>query len=232
MRTLLALVQRLHTECAIPGSVPSTVEGLAAGSEAQRLTNWIIDAWVDILDLHPDYRFRRRSCSFPTINQQGIYTHTQCGLTEGSVGRWILGSFRCYTTAAGTSTEHHLFEIGYEDWRNEYLFGANRTQYAQPLRIGQNPSNDGLIIGPIPTAGYTILGDYYLAPTADRLALNGDTPGLPEKYDSLGIVGKAMIEYGGFEAASDAYQRGQRWYTQLVNRLEREIPHPHMCVGL
>ena len=98
--------------------------------------------------------------------------------------------------------------------------------------VGQNPSNDGLVIGPIPTSGYTIIGDYYLAPTADRLVNDDDEPGLPEKYDSLGIVGKAMIEYGGFEAASDAYQRGLVWYEKLVNRLERELPRPTLCMGL
>jgi hypothetical protein len=232
MRTLLELVRRLHTECAIPGNPPATIEGLAAGSEAQRLTDWIIDAWVEILTLHPDYKFRRRSCSFATVDQQGVYTQTQCGLTEGSVGRWILESFRYYTTASGFPSEQYLYEIDYDDWRDEYLFSTNRTNYTQPLSVGQNPSNDGLVIGPIPASGYTIIGDYYLAPTADRLVLNGDTPGLLEKYDSIGIVGKAMIEYGGFEAASDAYQRGQRWYTTLVNRLERELPKISVCRGL
>lgn len=232
MRTLLQLVQRLHAECAIPGDPPSTLAGLAAGSEAQRLKDWIIDAWVEILELHPDYKFRRRSCSFTTINQQGTYTQVECGLTDGSVGVWLLDTFRYYITASGTASEQHLGEINYDVWRNEYLFGANRTHYTQPLVVGQNPSNDGLVIGPIPTSGYTIIGDYYLAPTADRLALDADVPGLPEKYDSLGIVGKAMIEYGGFEAANDAYQRGLAWYQKLVNRLERELPRPTLCLEL
>lgn len=232
MRTLLELVQRLHVECAVAGDPPSTIEGLQPGSEAQRLTDWIIDAWVEILELHPDYKFRRRSCSFTTINGQGTYTQTECGLTEGSVGTWMLDTFRHYITVAGTSSEQHLEEIDYDVWRNEYLFGANRTHYTQPLFVGQNPSNDGLVIGPIPASGYTIIGDYYLAPTADRLEEDGDVPGLPEKYDSLGIVGKAMIEYGGFEAASDAYQRGLAWYRKLINRLERELPRATICMGL
>lgn len=229
-RTFVQLVQRLKQECAIPGQRPTTLQGLTAESEAQRLADWIADAWVQILELHPDFKFRRRSCSFTTTNTQYLYTPVQCGLTAGTLGRWVLSSFRAYLTAASTS-EWHLEQISYDRWRDTYLIGANRTVYSQPRRIAEDPETGGLILGPIPTGGYTIVGTYYLAP--NRMSADADTCGLPSQYDDLGIVWKAMIEYGGYEADSAAYQRANTNYTRWLNHLRREqLPRPSLCVGM
>lgn len=223
-RTYLQLVQRLHTEGALPGTVPSTVQGLTAGSEAQRLADWIADAWIQILELHPDWKFRRRSASFATTNGQGLYTPTQCGLSAGTLGRWMLPTFRAYPTAS-IGSEWHLTETSYDCWRDTYLIGANRSVYTQPSEIAEHPESTGLALGPIPTAGYTIVGDYYLAP--NRMSADADLCGLPPQYDDLGIVWKALIEYGGYEADSPAYQRATRNYAIFINKLERhELPRP------
>jgi hypothetical protein len=230
-RTFLDLVKRLKQECAIPGAVPSTLVGLTAESEAQRLKDWVADAWFAILELHPDWKFRRRSTSFTTTNGQGPYTQTQCGITANTLGRWLPETFRAYLTSAGTANEYHLNEIDYDEWRNTYLFGANRTAYAQPRFVGVHPETDGLVLGPIPLSGYTIIGDYYLAPT--RLSADADAHGLPAQHDDLGIVFKAMIDYGGYEADSAVYQRAQRGYTQFINQLEREqLPRISLCFGM
>lgn len=231
-RTYLQLVARLKQECAIPGAVPSTLVGLTAESEAQRLKDWIADAWFAILELHPDWKFRRRSITpFATTNGQGTYTQAQCGITANTLGRWMLDSFRAYRTTTGLSGEYHLHEIDYDEWRDRYLFGANRTAYSHPRRIGVHPETDGLIVGPIPLSGYTIVGDYYLAPT--RLSADGDLPGLPAQHDDLGIVYKAMISYGGYEADSTTFQTAQREYTKFINQLEREqLPRMSLCFGM
>lgn len=228
-RTYLQLTQRLKSECAIPGSRPTTLQGLTPEIEAQRLADWIADAWIQILQLHPDWRFRRRSCSFTTTNTQHTYTPVQCGLTAGTLGRWIFPSFRAYLTASSGS-EWFLTEMSYDLWRDTYLIGANRTVYGQPHRITEDPSSSGLILGPIPTGGYTIVGDYYLAP--NRMSADADTCGLPAQYDDLGIVWKAMLEYGGYEADSAAWQRANRNYAQWINHLEREqLPRPSISLG-
>lgn len=219
-RTFLQLVQRLHQEGDLPGSAPSTLANLTAGSEVQRLKDWVADAWFDICALHPDWRFRRRSTSFTTVNGQGIYTQVEAGLTANTLGRWLPETFRAYHTVTGISSEYHLYEIEYDVWRDTYLFGANRTAYAQPTCIGVNPETDGLVVGPIPLGGYTILGDYYLAP--ERLSVDGDLTGLPEQHDDLGIVWKALINYGEFETDNTAYQRAVQGYARFINKLERE----------
>ena len=231
-RTYLQLVARLHQECAIPGTAPATLAGLTAGSEAQRLKDWIADAWFSIQNLHPDWKFRRRSITpFTTTNGQGAYTQAQSGITANTLGRWILDSFRAYKTSTGISGEYHLNEVSYDHWRDRYLFGANRTAYSQPRDIAMHPETGGLVLGPIPLSGYTIVGDYYLAPT--RLSVDADIPNLPAQHDDLGILWKAMIDYAGYEAESSAYQRANREYTIFINQLEREQLQPmELCMGL
>jgi len=229
-RTFLQLVQRLKQEAAIPGARPTTLQGLTPEIEAQRLADWIADAWVQILELHPDWRFRRRSVSFSTTNAQSTYTPVQCGVTAGTLGRWVLSSFRAYLTAAPKS-EWHLWDTSYDEWRDTYLIGANRTLYSQPRYIAEDPESTGLVLGPIPTSGYTITGTYYLAP--NRMSADADVPGLPAQHDDLGIVWKALIEYAGYEAESAAYQRASRNYTQWLNHLEREqLPKPAIVCSM
>jgi len=229
-RTYLQLVQRLKQECAIPGARPSTLQGLTPEIEAQRLADWIADAWVQILEIHPDWKFRRRSVSFTTINTQHTYTPVQCGLTAGTLGRWVFPSFRAYPTSS-IASEWVLTETSYDCWRDTYLIGANRTVYTQPREITGDPESGGLVLGPIPAAGYTITGNYYLAP--NRMSADADLPGLPAQYDDMGIVWRAMIEYGGYEADSAAYQRANRNYAQWLNYLEREqLPSVEICTGI
>ncbi len=229
-RTYLQLTQRLKSECAIPGARPTTLQGLTPEVEAQRLADWIADAWVQILELHPDWRFRRRSVSFVTINDQHTYTPVQCGLAAGTLGRWVFSSFRAYPTAS-IGSEWFLTETSYDCWRNTYLIGANRTVSTQPRTIAEDPESSGLVLGPIPTSGYTIVGTYYLAP--NRMSADAETCGLPAQYDDLGIVWKAMIEYGGYEADSAAYQRAKQNYDRWLNHLEREqLPIPTICFAM
>lgn len=229
-RTYLALTQRLKQECAIPGSRPTTLQSLTPEVEAQRLADWIADAWIQILELHPDWRFRRRTATFATVNTQHTYTPVQCGLTAGTLGRWVLSSFRVYPTAS-IGSEQFLTETSYDCWRDTYLIGAQRSVYTQPREIAEDPESSGLVLGPIPAAGYTVTGNYYLAP--NRMSADADTCGLPAQYDDLGIVWKAMIEYAGYEAESAAYQRASRNYAQWLNHLEREqLPAPSLCFSL
>lgn len=229
-RTFLQLVQRLKQEAAIPGSRPTTLQGLSPEVEAQRLTDWIADAWIQILELHPDWKFRRRTATFTTVNAQHTYTPVQCGVSAGTLGRWVLPSFRAYPTAS-IGSEWPLTETSYDCWRDTYLIGANRSVYTQPIEIAEDLESSGLVLGPIPASGYTITGTYYLAP--NRMSADADLSGLPSQYDDLGIVWRALIEYGGYEADSSAYQRAQRNYTQWINRLEREqLPRPIVCFSM
>lgn len=208
----LQLVQRLHLECGVSGARPATT--INQSGEFGRLVAWIDAAWMDIQSAHQDWQWLRASCSFATVEGRSTYTAAQCGVTD--LGMWVRDSFRVYNTTAGINSEIPLGFIDYEDWRNTYLLGANRSTYSQPREITIAPDKS-LGFGPITAAGHTILGDYYRAPS--EMAADADTPALPSQFH-LAIVYRAMMHYGAFEAAPEVYQRGEKWYKTMLKRME------------
>lgn len=209
----LQLVQRLHLECRMSGSRPSTT--LNTSGQTERLVSWIDTAWQDLQTLHTNWDWLRTSCSFTTTEGRSSYTAAQCGVTD--LGIWIPDSFRTYNTTAGINSETPLFEIGYDEWRDTYLFGANRSTYSQPCHIAVTPDKS-LAFGPITDDGYTVLGDYFRAPTA--MDEDSDEPtGLPTQFH-MAIVYLAMIDYGAAEVAAEVIGRGEKKYKSLLSRLE------------
>ena len=160
----------------------------------------------------------RASASFVTVAGQATYTPVQCGVTAGTFGQWLRDTFRSYTTATGITSESPLGYMAYAGWRDVYELGAQRNTRAQPTVISITPAKS-IALGPYPSAGYTITGDYYTAPVV--LALDADTPLLPAQFH-MAIVWKACMSYGAFEAAQEVYQRGELEFNKLKRRLERD----------
>ena len=209
----LQLVRRLHLECRITGSRPTTT--LNQSGQIERLVSWIDTAWEDLQSLHSNWGWLRSSCSFATVAGRSTYTAAQCGVTD--LGEWIQDSFRAYNTSAGINSEVPLGKIGYDTWRDTYLFGANRSTYSQPCEIAVTPDKS-LAFGPITAAGHTILGDYFRAPSA--MADDDEEPtGLPAEFHML-IVYMAMLDYGSAEVAAEVLDRGERKRKSLLGRLE------------
>ncbi len=122
------------------------------------------------------------------------------------------------TTFAGMRSEIFMGYTAYDDWRNAYLYGALRTIKTRPNEISITPLK-ALALGPIPDAGYTIIGDYFSAPS--ELVLATDIPALPVKYH-LAIVYKAMVAYGLYEAATEVVQRGQMELDKWMRRINAD----------
>lgn len=119
------------------------------------------------------------------------------------------------TTFSGLKSEIFMGYSAYDDWRNTYQYGAVRSVKTRPNDITTTPAL-ALALGPVPDAGYTIVGDYYSAPS--ELVANTDTPALPAKFH-LAIVYKAMISYGMYEAATEVVQRGQMETDKWMRRI-------------
>jgi hypothetical protein len=215
--TFLELAQNLRRECGIAGSGPAAVTGQTG--ELSRLVEWVKQAWFEIQSLHRDWKFLRLSASWTTVADQYAYTLTDCGIT--SFGQWVkeCGNFRCYLTATGVSDEQYLNEMSYEALRNVWLFASNRNVSQRPTDIAIMP-NDGIALGPKPTAGYTITGDYYRAPVT--LSADSDTPALPAKHDPMIIVYKAMMKYARFKSAPEVYAQAKEGYAPLLSSLRKD----------
>lgn len=210
----LQLVQRVQLECGVSGAAPATVVGQPA--EINRLVKWVNSSWIDIQNERQDWEWMRGSCSFVTIAAQATYTPVQCGITD--FGAWDKDSFRNYETAAGSGSEIFMDYIDYETWRDTYQFGSMRTSYSRPMDISITPLK-ALALGQVPTAGYTIVGDYFKIPS--ELALDADIPAIPTQYH-MAIVYGAMLSYGGYEAASEVYQRAEIGYKKIMRRLRND----------
>lgn len=208
----LQLTQRLRIEAGVSGSGPTSV--LNQAGELQRLINWINAAWMDIQNERLDWNWLRSSFTFETIQAQPTYTPAECGVSD--LGIWAENSFRSYVTSVGTGSELFLPAMPYDKWRNNYQYGALRTTYTRPIEFAVKPSDKSICLGPVPTVGYTILGDYFKAPS--ELVADADVPALPAKHH-MAIVYRALMMYGMYEGAPDAVQRGQVEFDKLMRRI-------------
>lgn len=215
----LALAQRLRQECRVSGSGPVAVTGQNA--EMTRILTWTAEAWLEIQRSNDYWRFMRASAQCATVNAQPTYSPTaDFGLTD--FGRWALNydngdTFRNYDTAAGTGSEVPMWPMSYDQWRDTYQFGATRTTYSRPVKLAVAPDNS-LACGPVPSAGYTLLGDYYRQPV--QLTLATDIPAMPEQFH-MAIVYLGMQYYGASEAAPEIYDAGLIRYEKIFRQLTK-----------
>lgn len=215
----LQLVQRLRRKCRVIGANPATIEGVTLNEELARLIDWTNEAWVSIQNERADWRWMRKSAQFQTVAGQPSYTIAQIGLTD--FGNWDRETFRTYNTLAGKSGEIQLDYIDYDTWRNQYQFSGFRDARTMPVQFTWLP-DDSVGLGPTPTDGYTVTGDYFAIAT--EMTKNIDVPGLPAQYH-MAIVYRAMMFYGASEAASEVYNEGEAEYKKLMYQVRRrELP--------
>lgn len=207
----LQMVQRLRQESGTTGSAPTTTVNQVG--DIKRLVDWVASAWLDIQNEKPDWFFMRQAISFNTVAGQQVYTAAQCGVT--TFGNFKTDSFRFYRVAAGHPSELLLDYLRYDDFRNVHLFGANRDRVQLPINFSVDPSKN-FIIGPTPDDIYNVNGEGFAMPT--ELAQDADRPTMPSQYH-MAIVWRALMYYGQYEAAPEAYSHGQNEYTRLMRRL-------------
>lgn len=116
----------------------------------------------------------------------------------------------------GLRTEVFMSYLDYDNWRNAYQYGALRSVRTRPMVLAYAPDKS-LALGPIPDAGYTMIGEYYRVPT--EMLLDASVPAMPAKFH-MAIVYRAMISYGMFEAATEVVQRGsaetEKWSRRIM----------------
>lgn len=221
----LNLINSAIQECGVSGGPLTTAVGLT-GSLA-RIASWIDASWNELQTEHDDWDWMRSSNILGTgasfVLAAGQYTATlgtgagTVGILEDDFGKWDLDTFRCYTTATGTNDETHLSKIGFDQWRDAYMYGAMRQVQTRPVAVAQGP-NQSICVGPPSNGLYTITGDFWVAPSV--MANDASVPtGLPLRYHML-IVYRAMKKYAYYESAPEVLSRANMEYTPLYNRLE------------
>ncbi len=208
----LQLVNRARTECGVSGGDLVTISGQTG--EAARFTGWINSAYVDIQSSKEDWEWMRSDVTFNLVAEQYSYTPTEAGIGT-TFANWKRNSFRCSTSGNNYGDEQLLNFIDWTTFRDLYQYSNMRTTYSRPVVLSVKPNKD-LAFGPSPDQAYVIDAEYYKKPV--EFSSDSDEPALPDRFHML-IVYRAMMFYGGFEAAPEVYQRGEFEFKRLMDRL-------------
>lgn len=220
----LQLVNTARVECGVSGPALATVQNLTAGTESARMASWVNQAWVDVQTAKEDWQWLRDAVQFNTVTQQQVYTPTQAGVSS-TFGNWKRDSFRCSSVGQNYRDEQLLNYMEYTTFRNLYIYGNMRTTYARPVVVSIAPGSDkSLAFGSIPDQAYVITGEYYKKPV--DFSADTDEPAIPARFHMV-IVYRAMMYYGGYEAAPEVFARGEQEFKRLMNRLDiDQLPTP------
>lgn len=209
---LLELVNRTRSECGISGPALTTVQNLTG--EAARVRDWLKTAWIDLQASKEDWNFMRKQVDFTLTADQQFYTPAQAGVVD--FGNWKRDSFRCSTNGNDYRDEQLMNYMDYTTFRNLYMYANMRTTANRPAVVTIDPKKS-LGFGAIPDRDWQINGEYYRKPV--EIAQDTDTPDIPDRFHMI-LVYRAMMYYGGFEAAPEVYQRGSAEFKRNMNWLE------------
>lgn len=209
--TFLQMVQRLRQESSTSGAPPSTTVNQTG--DFKRLVDWISTAWMDIQNEKPDWFFMRQPIAFNTVAGKQSYSVADTGVA--SFGNFKVDSFRQYNLANGFGSEQRLNFMVYDTFRDLYQYATMRTTQQMPVVFTVDPYKN-FLLGPIPNDVYVVNGEGYALPT--ELALDSDRPVMPSQYH-MAIVWRALMYYGTYENAQEAYGRGETEYNRLMSKL-------------
>lgn len=219
--TLLQLAQMVKREAGITGSALTTVQSPV--EEIARVVASISFAWTELQNLHEDWMWMRHGFYFNTVAQIQSYGYAQCtdvdtNLPISNFANWKTDSFRKYPVSTGPSGEMILPYWEYDSFRDLYLFGTQRTNYAPPVVFTVNPQKS-ILLGNAPDAIYNVNGEYFRG--SYGLSLDNDTPDMPPQYHEM-LGWKALEAYGLYESAPEAVLKGQTHYKGFLSRLEAD----------
>lgn len=209
---LLALTNRLRTECGVSGPSLTTTRNLVG--ENQRMLEWINAAWVDIQADKSDWNFMREAFRFELMTNVQFYSSTALALP--SFANWKQDSFRISSVGANYADEQLTNYMPYDQFRNLYMYGNMRNTFARPVVMTIDPKKQ-LGFGSIPDQPYVVVGEYFKAPA--NMIEDTDEPTIPDRFHMM-IVYRAMMFYAGYEAAPEVLSRGQTEYNRLMQLLE------------
>jgi hypothetical protein len=204
------MVNKARRECGVAGGDLSTVQsGLSL--ESQRYLNWVKDEWVNLQAEQDEWQFLRNSFNFDSTANQRAYTTQQAGATvDGTsatapiLASWKLDSLRISTAGSSYADEMILGFMTYEDYRNLYEYGQMRATRAKPVVFSVRPNDLAIVLGNVPDAAYTVVGEFYRTP--QDLSADADTPLMPPRFHDL-VVFRAVRAAGIFYAAPEVIGR-------------------------
>lgn len=207
--TYLELCKQVRLVSGIQGTGPTTV--IDAQGIEELIALYVKDALIDIMSMRDDWNFLRTSHTFSTIVDDWEYPYLQIFNTATPDIRNYIPSTFTYTD--GNGTKSRLTEIDYER-----LLLVKRDTTQEPAYFAIRPSDNALIIHPVPDGPYTIAFDYYKGPQV--LLVDSDVPLIPLSYHQL-IVYKAVEKMSIYLASPEIYRAYSTEAARMLGQLMR-----------
>lgn len=223
MSTFLQLCQAVRQESGISGVGPLSV--LNQQGELKRVVDWVQRAYRDVQNLHRNWKFLLNDFTFPTIVGTQEYTPDAVSLPEHQ--SWKVGSFRIFENARGWDDEVWITYYCWDDFRDKYIRSGNRDTTGRPFAWTIRPSDEAIVLWPIPDTDYTIVGEYYKR--AQVMVNNDDKPIFPQQFHDV-LMWRAMMFYSTFENAAPEYAVAKGEYGDTLSKLRRD-QLPEITVG-
>lgn len=201
--------QQTRQDGGISGTGPSAVTDQVGVN--LRVVDAFRQAWIDIQNLHTDWKWMRGEFSFQASAGTADYTLSTMGATD--LDRVI--SVSAYLTASGPAGEWPVGYLPYDDFRAQFVLGAQTN--GKPAKFTERLAG-GVVLGKTPDDIYTVRGLYYT--TAVSLAANTDIPAMPERFHHL-IVDRAVMAIGGHFGDAVKVKMAEIRYLRGIGELER-----------
>lgn len=202
----LQLAQAVKRESGLTSSGPTSID--TANTENLRIFNWVNWAARDITLMREDWRWRRGNATLSSTTSM-VNAPSAFGLTDFASWKDANDMYKpsMYRLVDGIQTERALLFMPYDEFRQTYMTGLQTP--GTPMHWSISPSED-FLIGPTPDSAVFLRADY-VKDYAD-MTVDSSTPAMPARFHML-IVWRALMEYGGFDAAGETYQRAEKNYT-------------------
>lgn len=221
--SFLTLCQDVRRECGISGTGPASV--LNQSGELLRVVNWTAQAWTEIQNKKPNWRWMRSQFTVNTSANVDTYAYGSCTDTNSSAvitrfKRWWDQEFQIYLASAGSTTSHFMTFEPWSIFRHTWKVGAISASYPSTVTI--TPQNS-FMLGAKPNDIYTVTGEYQKS--AQVLAADADVPEMPSDFHQL-IVYRAMRKYAGYAGAPEVWARvkqeaGEMWADLMLDQLDQ-----------
>lgn len=222
----LQLAQAVKRESGLSGGGPASVV-TAAGDDA-RVFQWVNWAWRDIQLLHESWLWRRGEALGQTDVATLPHDLASPGFGLTDFGSWMTESTgyspSAYRLSDGQGLEMPLRFLTWDEYRARFVMGVHNPGPVQFWTVA--PS--GLMhVGPTPDSAHVVRASYIR--DVQEMTADTDVPLLPSRFHPL-IVWRALIEYGGFDAAGEVVQRAERNYQgMLPSLLQDQLPRRYIA---
>lgn len=206
------LAREVKRETGLSGGGPASV-ATAAGDDL-RIFNWVNWAARDITLQREDWGWRRGSATVASTLLQAN-TAAAFGVTDLATWKRENPTYKPSVRRLSEPGEGPLRWLDYDSFRALFIVGTHTP--GQPQYWSTSPAGD-FLIGPTPDSACFLRADYikdYTSLTADT-----DIPAIPARFHSL-IVWRALMEYGGFDAAQEVYMRAEKNYDMAWPQLSQ-----------